>query len=103
MRGYTVHLIFHVLAAAIGAVCGLTAALWRFDTVPTAATMFFGALLLGAILLALQAFYIRVARPRDASGATSSERRPRSDPERTRRPGSGTRPEPSTRPQPGRW
>ncbi|MBA8825755.1 hypothetical protein FHX42_003121 [Saccharopolyspora lacisalsi] len=103
MRGYTAHLIFHILAAAIGGACGLTAALWRFDTVPTAATMFFGALLLGAILLALQALYIRVARPRDTSGATPSTRRPRPGPGGTHRPGTGTRPEPSTRPQPDRW
>ncbi|MDR7303236.1 hypothetical protein [Haloactinomyces albus] len=73
MKGYTVHLLFHTVAVAIGAACGIAAGLWLFGSVATAVWVFFGTVLLGIALLVAQTFYLRgapgerpEARPRQA-------------------------------------
>lgn len=102
MRGYAVHLIFHVLAVVIGAACGFAAGLWWFEVGPTALVVFFGTLLLGVVLLLAQAFYIRGVRGvRDSESVQPGSVAPRrgsaagsNPPTRT-----GTRPDLST----NRW
>ncbi|RCW43940.1 hypothetical protein DFQ14_10585 [Halopolyspora algeriensis] len=71
MKGYSVHLLFHILATVVGVACGTAAALWLFDHMAVALWILLGALLLGILVLAAQALYIRGnpgerSRPRQA-------------------------------------
>lgn len=63
MKGYTVHLLFHLVAIVIGAAAGLAASLWWFGGEPTGLWLAIGALLIGVVLLALQLFYISRSQP----------------------------------------
>lgn len=59
MQGYSIHLLFHLIAVVIGLVCGVAAGLWLFGTLATAMWVFLGAALLGIALLAVQTFSLR--------------------------------------------
>lgn len=67
MRGYTVHLLFHLLAAVAGGACGVAAGLWWFVGNPAGLWLFLSALVVGAVVLILQALYIAVADPLDSA------------------------------------
>jgi hypothetical protein len=90
VRGYGVHLLFHVLAALLGVGCGASAALWWFAGTPSAREMLVGAALLGVLLLVLQGVYIGISKPKSARGGRPYGRR--SD-ARTGAPPPGTRPD----------
>lgn len=63
MKGYTVHLLFHLVAIVIGAAAGLAASLWWFGGEPAGLWLAIGALLVGLVLLALQLAYISRSQP----------------------------------------
>ncbi|MGP4019869.1 hypothetical protein [Saccharopolyspora sp. 5N708] len=63
MRGYTVHLLFHLLAMAAGAACGVAGALWWFGGFPTGLWLAIGALMVGIIVLILEGLYITASQP----------------------------------------
>lgn len=54
MRGYTVHVVFHLLALLAGGACGVAAGLWFFGGITPARWAFVGALVTGIVLLTLQ-------------------------------------------------
>lgn len=79
MKGYSVHLLFHVLAAVIGITCGATAVVWLLGGHSTAMWLFLGALLLAVAVLVAQFSYIRgtpsgYAGDRVAPGSQRSSR-----------------------------
>lgn len=80
MRGYGVHLLFHLLAAVIGVACGTAGVLWWFGGVPMARWMLSGTILLGVLLLVLQTLYIRTSgSPTSTAGRSRPpQRAPRS-------------------------
>lgn len=63
MKGYTVHLLFHLVAIVIGGAAGLAASLWWFGGQPAGLWLAIGALLVGVVLLALQLLYISRSQP----------------------------------------
>lgn len=64
MRGYAVHLLFHVLAAVCGAASGVAAVLWWFDRDNyNALYLAVGALVMGVVVLLIQALYITAESP----------------------------------------
>ncbi|MER6988385.1 hypothetical protein ABT337_01055 [Saccharopolyspora hirsuta] len=63
MRGYAVHLLFHLLAIAAGAGCGAAGALWWFGGEPTGLWLAIGALMIGIIVLVLEGLYISASQP----------------------------------------
>ncbi|MCI2419966.1 hypothetical protein MOQ72_21190 [Saccharopolyspora sp. K220] len=63
MRGYTVHLLFHLLAMAAGAACGVAGGLWWFGGDPTGLWLAIGALVVGIIVLILENLYISASQP----------------------------------------
>lgn len=65
VRGYAVHLLFHLLAAVAGCACGVAAGLWWFASNPAGLWLFLSALAVGGVVLVLQALCITVADPRD--------------------------------------
>lgn len=64
MRGYSVHLLFHLLAIVAGVACGVAGALWWFDGDRNALYLAATALAVGIVVLLLQGFYIRASQPR---------------------------------------
>lgn len=76
MRGYAVHLLFHLLAIAAGAGCGAAGALWWFGGEPTGLWLAVGALMIGIIVLVLEGLYISASQPPRAP-APPPESRPR--------------------------
>ncbi|MHA6805051.1 hypothetical protein [Salinifilum ghardaiensis] len=81
MQGYGVHLLFHVLAAACGAGCGVAAALWWHESLAFALVLAVAALVVGLLVLLAQGRYIaaqRSERPAEAAPAGArAEHRPR--------------------------
>ncbi|GAA4857263.1 hypothetical protein [Saccharopolyspora rosea] len=76
MRGYTVHLLFHLLAMVAGAGCGVAAGLWWFDHVPWGVWAAAGALAIGIVVLVLQGLYISASQPpprRPVHGASRAD------------------------------
>lgn len=65
MRGYTVHLLFHLLAVVVGCACGVAAGLWWYAGSPAGLWLCLSALVVGAVVLVLQTLYIRVSEPLD--------------------------------------
>ncbi|MER5394059.1 hypothetical protein [Saccharopolyspora sp. NPDC002686] len=63
MRGYAVHLLFHLLAMAAGAGCGAAVALWWYGGEPTGLWLALGALMIGIIVLVLEWLYISANQP----------------------------------------
>lgn len=63
VRGYTVHLLFHLLAVIVGCACGLAAGLWWYGGNPAGLWLFLSALAVGAVVLVLQTLYITVSEP----------------------------------------
>ncbi|SFS32192.1 hypothetical protein [Saccharopolyspora flava] len=63
MRGYPVHLLFHLLAIVAGAACGVAGALWWFSGERNALYLSAAALIVGIIVLLLQVFYIIASEP----------------------------------------
>jgi hypothetical protein len=63
VRGYAVHLLFHLLAIAAGAACGIAGGLWWFGGDPNALWLAIGALVVGVIVLILQSLYISADQP----------------------------------------
>ncbi|MEV0086107.1 hypothetical protein [Saccharopolyspora sp. NPDC050642] len=63
MRGYTVHLLFHLLAIAAGAACGIAGGLWWFGGDPSGLWLGIGALAVGVIVLILESLYISADQP----------------------------------------
>lgn len=66
VRGYAVHLLFHLLAAVVGGACGVAAGLWWYAGNPAGLWLFLSALVVGLVVLVLQALYIAVAEPPDS-------------------------------------
>lgn len=80
MQGYGVHLLFHVLAAACGAGCGVAAALWWHESLTFALVLAVAAFVVGLLILLAQSRYIaaqRPDRPAAASGGAHAASRPR--------------------------
>ncbi len=63
MKGYTVHLLFHLVAIVIGGAAGLAASLWWFRGDPAGLWLSIGALLVGVVVLVLQLVYINRSQP----------------------------------------
>ncbi|MEV0699269.1 hypothetical protein AB0I53_15300 [Saccharopolyspora sp. NPDC050389] len=63
MRRYTVHLLFHLLAIAAGAACGIAGGLWWFGDDPSSLWLAVGALAVGVIVLILESLYISADQP----------------------------------------
>lgn len=63
MRGYTVHLLFHLLAIVVGSACGVAAGLWWFGGNPAGLWLCLSALVVGVVVLVLQTLYIGVSEP----------------------------------------
>ncbi|GAA2801408.1 hypothetical protein [Saccharopolyspora taberi] len=88
MRGYSVHLLFHLLAVVAGAAAGVAAGLWWFAGNPTAVWIAGAALTVGIIVLVLEGLYIsgvqapeqprrsRRRAPPKRSGGTRPDLRP---------------------------
>ncbi len=66
MQGYTVHLLFHLLAIAVGAACGAAAGLWWFAGNAAAFWLTLAALVMSFVVLVLHTLYL-VASPPTAS------------------------------------
>lgn len=58
MKGYAVHLFFHLLAIACGAGCGVAAALWWDNSLPLALWLAVAAFAAGIFVLIAQGIYI---------------------------------------------
>jgi hypothetical protein len=58
MRGYGVHLLFHVLALAVGAGIGVAGAIWQVGHDNTALWLGLAAVVAALLLLVMQGFYI---------------------------------------------
>ncbi len=63
MRGYPVHLLFHLLAIVAGIAVGVGGALWWLGNDRNALYLAVTALIVGIIVLLLQGFYISVSQP----------------------------------------
>lgn len=63
MKSYGVHLLFHLLALAVGAGIGIAGAVWRLGHDNTALWLGLAAVVAGLLLLALQGFYIAGSGP----------------------------------------
>ncbi|MBB5155871.1 hypothetical protein [Saccharopolyspora phatthalungensis] len=88
MRGYTVHLLFHLLAIAAGAACGIAGALWWRGDDPNGLWLAIGALVVGTIVLILEILYIHADQPPAPSVPAPQ---PQSRPRVPMPPESGTR------------
>lgn len=97
MRGYGVHLLFHVLALAVGAGIGVAGAIWRQDHDNTALWLGLAAVVAALLLLTMQGFYIAgsgpAPPPRPVRGAA-----PRSQRIETRRGDTTVQPYPMAAP-----
>ncbi|PKW19215.1 hypothetical protein [Saccharopolyspora spinosa] len=95
MRAYAVHLLFHLLAIAAGAGCGVAGWLWWFGGDPNSLWLAIGALVVGIIVLVLEALYIRAEQP---PAPPRSQPRPQQPPPRSQprpqQPSSRSRPKP---------
>ena len=81
MRSYAVHLLFHFLAAVCGAAFGVAGALWWFDRNDyNALYLAVGALVLGVLVLLIQALYIAAEQPRRAPNPPPAQPHPLSQP-----------------------
>lgn len=58
MRGYSIHLFFHLLAALLGAAAGVAAGLWWIGAAPVGLWLAIGALLVGVLVLAVESLYL---------------------------------------------
>lgn len=76
MKGYGVHLLFHVLALAVGAGMGVAGALWWLDHTNTALWLALAAVVGGVLLLTMQAFYIAASEPAPPPRPVAPRRRP---------------------------
>lgn len=63
MKGYGVHLLFHVLALAVGAGIGVAGALWWLSHNNAALWLGLAAVVGGVLLLTMQGFYIAASGP----------------------------------------
>lgn len=63
MRGYPVHLLFHLLAVVAGIACGVGGGLWWFHDDRNALYLAVTALIVGIIVLLLQGLYISTSQP----------------------------------------
>lgn len=84
MRGYAVHLLFHLLAIAAGAACGVAGWLWWFGGDPSGLWLAIGALTVGIIVLVLEALYIRAEQPSAPPRSRPRPQQPQRRRERTR-------------------
>ncbi|QIZ33951.1 hypothetical protein [Saccharopolyspora sp. ASAGF58] len=84
MRGYAVHLLFHLLAIAAGAACGVAGWLWWFGGDPSSLWLAIGALVVGIIVLVLEALYIRAEQPPAPPRSRPRPQQPQRPRERTR-------------------
>lgn len=75
MRGYGVHLLFHLLAMLAGGVGGVALGMWWTGTVPSALWLAVAAFAAGVVVLALQGLYV--------TSKTPPRRERRSAPQRT--------------------
>jgi hypothetical protein len=87
VKGYTVHLLFHLLAMVVGGVLGAAAGLWWFAHNAMAMWAALGALVVGIMLLVLQGLYIAGAGPTGTDAPASDWGRSRMQP-----PAGGARP-----------
>ena len=90
MKGYSVHLLFHLLAVVAGGAAGVAAGLWWFAGNQTALWIAGASLAVGIIVLVLEGLYI--------SGVQAPEQRRRRNRGRRRRPQPQPRPRGGTRP-----
>lgn len=79
MKGYAVHLLFHLLAIVCGAAVGIAGALWWFRGSAPALWAGVAALVLGVVVLIVEWRAITAAAPREPAPAP--------------RPRGGTRPD----------
>lgn len=63
MRTYGVHLLFHILALAVGAGIGIAGGIWRQSHDNTALWLGLAAVVAGLLLLTMQGFYIAGSSP----------------------------------------
>lgn len=87
MRNTTVHLLFFLVIVAVGFATGISGALWWADRDVRALWLSAGALVVGLIMLLLQAFYIKGSAPPRPEHGT---RAPRGRTQRGFEPASGT-------------
>ncbi|GAB3280365.1 hypothetical protein [Parasphingorhabdus pacifica] len=90
MRGYSIHLFFHLLAALLGGAAGVAAGLWWVGEAPAGLWLAIGALLVGLLVLVVESLYLPT-EPGSARRPPSSRRRQES-PSRQRQesPSSGS-------------
>lgn len=87
MRGYGVHLLFHILALAVGAGIGVAATIWQRSADNTALWLGLAAVVAGLLLLIMQGFYIAgsdpAPQPRPIQPAAPRSQRIETQPSRT--------------------
>lgn len=93
MRGYTVHLLFHLLAAALGAASGVSAGLWWAGHNRIGLWLAVAALVLGGVILIVQGLYISGDPPPRKPARARYERDAARSSSRNGHPATGTRPE----------
>lgn len=79
MKGYGVHLLFHLLALMVGAACGAIAGMWWFGHDEAVRWLALAALVAGILVLTLHGFYI-------AGSATTWDEVPQARPRPSVRP-----------------
>ncbi|MFC7344424.1 hypothetical protein [Saccharopolyspora griseoalba] len=81
MRSYAVHLLFHFLAAVCGAAFGVAGVLWWFERDDhNALYLAVGALVMGVIVLLIQALYIAAEPPERRPAPPRAQPHPLSQP-----------------------
>jgi hypothetical protein len=68
VKGYGVHLLFHLLALAVGAALGVAVAMWWLGHSSMALWLALASIAAAILVLALQAFYIAGSKPPAATG-----------------------------------
>lgn len=82
MRGYSIHLFFHLLAALLGGAAGVAAGLWWVGEAPLGRWLAIGALLVGILVIVVESLYLptepvsatRIPRSRQRQGPPSRRR-----------------------------
>lgn len=99
MRGYGMHLLFHLLAMLAGGVGGVALGMWWTETVPSAIWLAVAAFAAGVVVVALQALYVTAKTPPRRARRSASKAAVRRSAARETPPGESDARRGGTRPQ----